>query len=39
MAYLVTQIKDIVNDAVEDALGKSANVQELDSSDIVSLGK
>lgn len=39
MAYLVTQIKDIVNDAVEDALGKSANVQQLDSSDIVSLGK
>lgn len=39
MAYLVTQIKDIVNDAVEDALGKSANLQELDSSDIVSLGK
>lgn len=39
MAYLVTQIKDIVNDAVEDALGKSASVQKLDSSDIVSLGK
>ena len=39
MAYLVTQIKDIVNDAVEDALGKSASIQELDSSDIVSLGK
>lgn len=39
MAYLVKQIKDIVNDAVEDALGKSANVQKLDSSDIVSLGK
>lgn len=39
MSYLVAQIKDIVNDAVEDALGESAALQELDSSDIVSLGK
>lgn len=39
MAYLVKQIASIVNDAVEDALGKSANLQQLDSTDIVSLGK
>lgn len=39
MAYLVTQIKDIVNDAVSDALGKNASATELDSTDIVSLGK
>ena len=39
MAYLVTQIKDIVNDAVEDALGKTNGLQNLDSSDLVSLGK
>lgn len=35
---LVTQIYSIVNDAVEDALGGSS-LQNLDSSDIVSLGK
>lgn len=39
MAYLIHQIKDIVNDAVADALGKNATSTELDSSDIVSLGK
>lgn len=36
---LVTQIKDIVNDAVHDALGKNADVTEIETSDIVSLGK
>lgn len=36
---LVTQIANIVNDAVKDALGKSVTPSELDSSDIVSLGK
>lgn len=39
MAYLVSQVPNIVNDAVKDALGKNANLSELDSSDIVSLGK
>lgn len=36
---LVTQIKDIVNDAVHDALGKNAGTTEIETSDIVSLGK
>ena len=40
MAYMVEQIKDIVNDAVEDALGKSgSSIQTLDTTDFVSLGK
>ena len=39
MAYLVEQISNIVNDAVKDALGKNASATQLDSSDIVSLGK
>lgn len=36
---LVTQIKDIVNDAVHDALGKNVGTTEIETSDIVSLGK
>lgn len=36
---LVTQIPSIVNDAVKDALGKSASITKLDTSDIVSMGK
>lgn len=36
---LVAQIKNLVNDAVKDALGKNADLTELDSSDVVSLGK
>lgn len=36
---LVEQIKNIVNDAVEDALGKNATLTSIDTSDIVSLGK
>ena len=39
MAYLTKQISNIVNDAVKDALGKSASITQLDSSDVVSLGK
>lgn len=39
MAYNVTQISTIVNDAVKDALGKNASLTSLESSDIVSLGK
>ena len=36
---IVNQVYALVNDAVEDALGKSANLQTLDSSNLVSLGK
>lgn len=36
---LVTQIPNIVNDAVKDALGKSNSITKLDTSDIVSMGK
>lgn len=36
---LVTQIKDIVNDSVHDALGKNAGTTQIETSDIVSLGK
>ena len=36
---MIKQIYSIVNDAVADALGKNANVTELDSTDLVSLGK
>lgn len=36
---LVTQIPSIVNDAVADALGKNASITNLESSDIVSMGK
>lgn len=39
MAYNVTQINNIINDSVKDALGKTAGVTKLESSDIVSLGK
>ena len=36
---MVKQIHNIVNDAVADALGKNASLTNLDSSDVVSLGK
>ena len=36
---LVKQIYNIVNDSVKDALGKNANLTQLDSTDLVSLGK
>lgn len=36
---LVKQIKNLVNDSVKDALGKNATITNLDTSDIVSLGK
>ena len=39
MPYLDSQIKNIVNDSVKDALGKSYSPTKLDSSDVVSLGK
>lgn len=36
---IVTQIPSIVNDAVADALGKNSAITNIDTSDIVSLGK
>ena len=36
---LVKQISNILNDAVKDALGKNASLANLDSSDVVSMGK
>ncbi len=36
---LVTQIKNIVNDAYKDAIGTNTTLSDLDSSDIVSMGK
>lgn len=39
MAYIVKQIYNIVNDAVSDALGKSATPTEIDTTDVVSMGK
>lgn len=39
MGYIVKQIANIVNDAVEDAIGKSVAATELDTTDFVSAGK
>ena len=36
---LVTQVKNLINDAVEDALGKNSTLSELDTTDVVSMGK
>ena len=36
---LISQISNIVNDAVKDALGTSTGITALDSSNIVALGK
>ena len=36
---IINQISSIVNDAVKDALGKSTDLTELDTSNLVSLGK
>ena len=36
---LITQIPNIVNDAVADALGKNAQITNLDTTDFVSMGK
>lgn len=36
---LISQIANLVNDAVKDALGKSTDITQLDTSDIVSIGK
>ena len=39
MSYLVSQIKNIVNDSVKDALGKNYNATKIETSDVVSMGK
>ena len=39
MAYIVSQIKNIINDSVKDALGKTNGVTQVDTTDVVSLGK
>ena len=36
---IVSQIKNLVNDSVKDALGKQASLSTLDTTDLVSLGK
>ena len=36
---LIEQVKNLVNDAVADALGKNASITQLDSTDVVSMGK
>lgn len=38
-SYLVTQIPSIVNDAYEDVMGKTNGTQNIETSDIVSMGK
>lgn len=39
MAYIIKQIPEIVNDAVADALGSNASLSELESTDLVSMGR
>lgn len=39
MAYLVSQIKNIINDSVKDALGQNYSATKVETSDVVSLGK
>lgn len=39
MSYIVSQIKNIVNDSVKDALGKTNGVTQVDTTDVVSMGK
>lgn len=36
---IVKQIQNLINDAVEDALGKNASLSTLDTTDVLSLGK
>lgn len=36
---LIEQVKDLVNDSVKEALGKNATLTQLDTTDIVSMGK
>ena len=39
MTYIVSQIKNIINDSVADALGKNYGVTQVDTSDVVSMGQ
>lgn len=39
MAYIAQQIKTLLNDVIEDLTGQSAAIQEIDTSDLVSMGK
>lgn len=39
MTYIVSQIKNIINDSVKDALGKTNGVTQVDTTDVVSMGK
>ena len=39
MSYLVSQIKNIVNDSVKDALGQNYATTKVETSDVVSMGK
>ena len=39
MAYLVSQIKNIINDSVKDALGQNYATTKVETSDVVSMGK
>lgn len=39
MAYLVSQISNIINDSVKDALAKNPGVKKIDTTDFTSLGK
>lgn len=39
MSYIVSQIKNIINDSVKDALGKTNGVTQVDTTDVVSMGK
>lgn len=39
MAYLVSQITNLINDSVKDALGKNYAITKADTTDVVSLGK
>lgn len=39
MAYNVAQINNIINDSVKDALGKNYGVSQINTGDVVSLGK
>lgn len=39
MSYIVSQIKNIINDSVKDALGESFDATKIETSDVVSLGK
>lgn len=39
MAYIAQQIKTLLNDVIEDLTGQSAAIQDIDTTDIVSMGK